>query len=323
MASPNLSELITTTLRNRSKALADNITNNNAILARFKQKGRIRIADGGRDIVEPLEYAENGTAMWYSGYEQLNITPSDVISAATYDWKQCAVAVSISGLEQMQNSGKSQLIDLLRARIGNAERTMANTIATGLYADGTGSSSKEIGGLQLLVADSPSTGTVGGINRANFSFWQNVSFDCSSDGTGAASSTLIQGYMNTVHNRLVRGNDAPDLILADNNYYNFYLGSLQTIQRVTSDTMAKAGFVSLKYMHADVVLDGGVGTLCPDDHMYFLNTNYLHYRPHAQRNMVPLEPERYSTNQDAVVKLIGWMGNMTMSNASLQGVLKA
>ena len=57
--------------------------------------------------------------------------------------------------------------------------------------------------------------------------------------------------------------------------------------------------------------------------MYFLNTNYIFYRPHRDRNMVPLDPDRFSVNQDAMVKLIGWAGNMTLSNGRLQGVLTA
>jgi hypothetical protein len=53
------------------------------------------------------------------------------------------------------------------------------------------------------------------------------------------------------------------------------------------------------------------------------NTKYIHWRPHARRNMVPLDPDRFSVNQDAMVRLIGWAGNMTLSNAFLQGVLGA
>jgi hypothetical protein len=37
--------------------------------------------------------------------------------------------------------------------------------------------------------------------------------------------------------------------------------------------------------------------------------------------MVPLNPDRFATNQDATVKLLAFAGNLTMSNASLQGVL--
>nr|CRH05487.1 Protein of unknown function [Candidatus Magnetococcus massalia] len=128
--------------------------------------------------------------------------------------------------------------------------------------------------------------------------------------------------MNNVWLQLVRGTDRPDIIIADNNYYSLYLESLQSIQRVTSDDMADAGFTSVKFMDADVVFDGGMTVSAPANHMYFLNTNYIKWRPHKDRNMVPLGDKRFSTNQDASVQLIGIAGNMTLSNAQLQGVLK-
>lgn len=322
MTSPNLGELVTHTLRNRSKSLADNVTANNALLLRLNRKGKIKTFSGGRTIVQELAYAENSTFKRYSGYETLDISPSDVFDAAEYSIKQAAVAVSISGLEELQNSGSEQVFDLLEARIENAEATMKNNISADIYSDGTANSSKQITGLQAQIADSPSTGTVGSINRANFSFWRNISYDATTDGGAAATAANIQGYMNTVWVQLVRGTDKPDLIVADNNYYKFYLASLQTIQRVASDEFAQAGFASLKYMGADVVLDGGYSGDAPTNHMYFLNTNYLHWRPHRKRNMVPLNPDRFAVNQDAMVKLIAWAGNLTMSNAFLQGVLK-
>ena len=255
-----------------------------------------------------------------SGYEILNVSPSDVISAAEYDWKQASVAVTISGLEQHQNSGEDAILDLLESRIEVAEKTMQNNLSSDMYSTGTASSGKQIGGLQLLVADTPTSGTVGGISRTTYSFWRNQTFPATTSGGSAASASNIQRYMNTLYQRCSRQTDRPDLILADTNYYNFYLGSLQAIQRIMSDDMAQAGFQSLKYMGADVVFDGGIGGGCPTNHMYMLNTNYLFWQPHRDRNMVPLSQVQ-SINQDATVQLIVWMGNMTMSNAELQGVI--
>jgi hypothetical protein len=143
----------------------------------------------------------------------------------------------------------------------------------------------------------------------------------------------MQSYMNRVYVQLVRGTDKPDLIVADNRYYRFYLESMQAIQRVSSDSMASAGFTSLKYMDSDVVLDGGyggnaataagvgVGGGASTGTMYFLNTNYIFFRPHSNRNFVPIGGERMAVNQDAMVKLIGFAGNMTCSNRFLQGVI--
>lgn len=334
MPSPNLSEIVTTTLRNRSGKLADNVTRNNALLNRLKERGKAKPFSGGRTIVQELEYAMNGTYRRYSGYETLNISPSDVFTAAEFPIRQAAVAVSISGLEMLQNNGKEAIIDLLESRIGNAERTFMNSLSADAYSDGTASG--QITGLQALVASSPTSGTIGGIDRASWTFWQNIAYSAVTNGGAAATSANIQRYMNNVALRLVRGNEGPDLIVADQTYYQLFLESMQAIQRVTDEKSAGLGFTGLKYYGAgrsvDVVLDGGfqgfstdpggVGG-APSSTMYFLNTNYLFYRPHRDRNMVPLDPDRFSVNQDAMVKLIGWAGNMTLSNARLQGVLTA
>lgn len=321
MASPNLSEIVTTTLRNRTGQLADNMLDNNALLNRLKKRGKVVPVSGGRTIVQELEYADNQTFKRYSGYETLNISPSDVFTAAEFDYKQAAVAVSISGLEQLQNSGEEAIINLLASRIRNAEKSLMNGIAADIYSNGTADGGKQIGGLQLLVSKTPTSGTVGGIDRSAWTFWQNKA---TVSGT-AASAANIQERMNLMALSLVRGTDKPDLIVADGNYYNHYLSSLQAIQRITSEDMAGAGFVSLKYFghggSADVVLDGGQGGACPTNTMYFLNTDYIHFRPHKDRNFTPIGDDRYAVNQDAMVKLIGFAGNMTLSNASLQGVL--
>lgn len=322
MANPNIGELLTTAIESRTGELADDVTNNTALLFRLKERGKVKPVSGGTSIYQELQYAENSTFMYYDGYETLNISQQDVITSAEFTWKQAAVSVIISGREEMINSGKERIIELIGARVDNAEATMMNNISAGCYSDGTGSGGKQIGGLQLLVADTPTSGTVGGINRANYSFWRNVSFDATTDGGAAATSANIQSYMNRVYVQLVRNTDRTDLIVADNIYWRLYLESLQAIQRITSDKMGQAGFMSLKYMDADVVLDGGFSGDCPTNHMYFLNTKYIFYRPHRDRNMVVLSPDRFATNQDAHVRILGWMGNMTMSNAALQGVLK-
>lgn len=62
MASPNTSwsEILTTTLYNRTRKVQDNVTKNNALLTRLSSKGKIKSFDGGAAIIEELEYSENG-----------------------------------------------------------------------------------------------------------------------------------------------------------------------------------------------------------------------------------------------------------------------
>lgn len=319
MAVPNLAELVTSTDYSRTRRMSDNVTKMNALMARLKKKGKIKTFSGGRQIMQELEYAENGTVIRFSGYDELDISPSDVFTQAIFDIKQYGVAVSISRLEEIQNHGKEQLIDLLDARIKNAERSLVNTLAVDMYSDGTASSSKQIGGLQLLVPDDPTTGTVGGINRATWTFWRPYLYDLSVNSV-TISATTIQAVMNTTYMNITRGGDHPDLIVADNTYYSYFLASLQNIQRMTNPDLAELGFDNTKFLGADVIFDGGLGGGCPSNRMYFLNTDYIHWRPSEIENFTTSE-ERFSVNQLAMVKLISWAGNMTLSNASLQAVV--
>ena len=315
--SPNstYTEIVTTTLAGYSKTMADNVTNNNALLRHIDSKGNKSPATG-RTIVQELEYATNSTTKWYSGYEVLDTSTSNVFTAAEFNYKQLAGNVVISGLEQVENSGPEQIFNLLKSRIRNLEKSLKNTMATALYADGTGTDSKELGGLQLVVPGTVGN-TVGGINSTTYSFWQNQVYDFSTEGV-TASATTIQTAMNTLWLACIRGADRPDVIVGDTNYFGFYWSSLQTNQRFTSDESASAGFMNLMFMDAPVYYDDQ----CPTDKIYMLNTDYLFLRYAEGREFVPLG-EKASVNQDALVMPVAWAGNMTVSNRARQGVIQA
>jgi hypothetical protein len=129
--------------------------------------------------------------------------------------------------------------------------------------------------------------------------------------------------MNKAFLKVTRGTDKPKLIIADNNYFSLYWSSLQAIQRIQRTDRGAIGFQELEFAGVPVIADGGYGGNAPtgnlsSSRMYFLNTDYMFLRPFAGRNMAPIGGDRESVNQDAIVKLTGWAGNMTMSNAFLQ-----
>src|SRR5689334_22790395 len=84
--------------------LVDNIFDTDALLARLKKSSTMKI-DGGERIMQPLNYAQNTAGGWYSGAQTLDTTDNDVITAAEYTWKQLYQNISISGLDEMKNSG--------------------------------------------------------------------------------------------------------------------------------------------------------------------------------------------------------------------------
>lgn len=323
MASPNstFTEMVTTTLRDHRKELADNVLLHNALLRRLMKKSRVN-SDGGYEIVCPLEYAENSTYQRYSGFDLLNIGVSDVLSAAKFDWKQQAVHVVASGLELRQNSGKNAMIKLVKSRLKNAISTMKNQFSSDCWSDGT--ATNQINGLQALISDA-GTGTVGGINSTTFTFWksrlQSAAAPIQGGGAITPSKTTIQSLMLPLWLQLTRGEDVPDLIIADDTYFTYYEESLTDVKRYMSSDEGKGGFISLKYKSADVLYDSS-GSGIPDAHMYFINTDYLDLTTHEDAFMSTLD-KKFSTNQDAEVIPIISMDNLTVSNRSLQGLIKA
>jgi len=322
-ANSAITDIIATTIQSRSGVLADNLTQNNAILQRLQQKGNVNPFSGGSVILQEIMYNDTTTnnANSYSGYEVLNIAPDSPISAAQFSITQYADAVTMSGLEMLQNSSKEAIIDLLDGRMQVSEARLLNRISGDLYLDGTGNGGKNITGLGAAIPDVATSGVYGGIDRANWTFWRPTV----TSGTTVTALNIL-GLMTSTAIQLVRGTDKADLIIADNNFYSLYVQALQAIQRITSEESGAAGFASLKFYgggtSADVVLGGGVGGQATSNHMFFLNTDYIFFRPHKDRNFVPIGGERQAINQDAVVKLLGWAGNLTCSNQQLQGLLK-
>lgn len=326
MASPNatFTELVSTTFRKHGKSFVDNVSKNNAMLAYIMRSGQMETIDGGLSIVKPLDYGSNSTYQRYSGYDVLNVSASDVLSSAEFQWRQIAINVVASGLEMRINKGDSLIIKLVKSRIKNAIRTFKNNFSADLYSDGT--LANQIGGLQALVSDL-GTGTVGGIDSAAFPFWKSVVQSAAAplQGGGAITvspTTIEAGMMLPLYLQLTRGDDQPNLIVASNDYYTFFEASQASLKRYSNDsnTKATAGFVSLRYKKADVIFDGGSGI--PTSHMYFLNTDYIDVVVHEDANMTVLD-EVKPYNQDAAVVPVLWMGNLTVSNRSLQGVAKA
>jgi hypothetical protein len=329
MASPGQSslfttftELVTTTYRNHKKEVADNVSNHNALFRRLTQKGKVRREDGGLSIVESLEYAENSTYTRYSGYDPLNVDAVDVLSAAEYPWRQVSVNVAASGLEIRSNSGENRIVNMVKAKIKNAQKSMANGLASDLYS--AGSLSNQIAGLQAVIADA-GTGTVGGIVSGTYTWWQNTVQLSSAPLQGGsaitAGSTTIESLMLPLYLRLTRGADHPDLIVMDESYYTFFEQSQSSLKRYAPEDDGQAGMVAMKYKNADVFHDSSASGISAS-HGYFINTDYLSVVVHQDADM-EIMPELRSINQDAVVVPIIWQGNLVCSNRALQGVMKA
>ena len=317
MTSPNstFTEMVTTTLRNHRRELTDNVSGHNAFIRLLKDKGKIQTEDGGYEIVRPLEYAENSTFQRYSGYDTLNVSASDVLSAAKYDWAQSAIHVTASGREVRMNNGPERMINLVKARIKNAMNTAANNMSVDIYSDGA--LSNQMGGLSLIL-QAAGTGTVGGIVSGTYTFWLNQYKEVA--GTNTWSKSTIKGEMNALWLNCVRGKDMPDLLISSHDFYAAYEENLQDLQRYSDAKTAMAGFESLKYKSANVIFDHNSNFGTTAEKMFFLNTDYLYLVQHPEAQWTE-DDEKKPTNQDAVVIPMYFMGQLVCTNRNVQGYL--
>lgn len=332
MAEPGLSEIITTTLRRRQKMLRDNITNNNAVLKSMKQYGGLKTLDGGYTILEEVLYQQNANFVRYAGAQILPTAYNPTMTSFEYAWKQFGISIVMDGLDKRMNSGAERSINLMDGRIEAAEFTLENNYNSDILSDGTADGGKQIGGLALGISKTPTVGSLGGIDRSTTSgaFAQNFKFDTINDTTGGApggvatSSSNIKTYYNYCINSTTRGKDKVKLLLAGQSHYEALQGAMQAIQIVQKADSADAGYNSLSYMGIPVEMGGGVNfggqSLVQTDLTYGINTKFTKINVHKDADMEPL-PQTQSLNQDAEVKLIVWMGNMTFSAPKLNFVM--
>lgn len=316
-ANSTFTELVTTTFRKHRAQVKDNLSLRIALLKYMKRRGNYRLEDGGLTIATPLDYASNNTYQRYSDWDILNISQSDVLSAAEYQWRQVAINVVASGRELLINSGESQIINLAKSRIKNAIRTFNNTFSSDLYS--SGALANQVNGLQAIIADT-NTNSVGGIDANIWTFWRNSVLDASDTVTTISATNIEHGCMLPLWLTIDRGpDDQPDLIVMDSVYYALFEASQSSMKRYNDVSTGTAGFVTLKYKNADVIYDGASGI--PASHAYFINTNYLELVAHKDADMEEL-PALHPVNQHGQVIPIIWMGNLVCSNRFLQGVIK-
>lgn len=319
MATPSavFSEMVTTTWQNQRKNVMDAVSKHTVLYNLLQKKGNKIMVPGGNTIVQPIEYAENGTYQRYSGYDTLNINPSEVFTSVEYPWKSIAMHITASGEELRKNSGKHQIVNLAKSRMKNAITSFRNNFSSDLYSDGT--LPKQISGLQALIADS-GTGTVGGIDSGAWPFWANFVQTNTAPIQGGSAVTLsastIYSQMRALYMRMTRNGESPDRIIADFNYFSMFEDSLLDRKRYTGES-AEAGFMSLKFHGAEVVYDGNSGI--PANHMYFLISDYLQLCVHPDADLTEVGGMR-PLQQDASVTPILWMGNLITTNRGRLGV---
>ena len=300
----------------------DNIFDSRALFHALGEDGFKEQADGGSQIEMSLEYATNTTFKSYGELEELDTTRIDVFDAARYAWKISAGTVVWSDLEQLRAQVSNRKYDVIKEKLENGKDSLIDTLNTQMWSDGTGNSSKDIGGLQLLVSTTPTTGSVGGINRANFSFWRNQ------QTSGAQSSSdfdNLRSSMRSIYAQCSRGgvNDVPTAAITTRTVFLGYQSLLVPNERFAKESKPRGGDLgwkqdAIQFNGADVFYDEDA----PSGNLYFVNPKFLKvvYLKGAWMKMKDkIEPY----NQLAAVQRVFTIANMATNNSRRLGVVSS
>lgn len=307
MANPNFDQILATTLNNHLDKLEDNVFSARPLFHFLKEAGQIRMEDGGAKIVLPLIHAENAASGVYTDRDALSTTVSTGLTAAEFNWKQYYSTITISGREEFINNGTEQIINLLEAKVMQAEETIAENLDEMFFGSAAGAN--DWNGLGNLIEGHPNDTTIGGINPQSNAYWASYRV------TGADTALTIP-IMTTAFNTVTVGADSPKVILTTQALYEKYESLLQPQARYTSMETADAGFQNLLFKNAPVTYD----TYCPAKRVYFVNPKYLRLVGHSDvwfKTTPFIRPE----NVDAKFAQILLAGNLVVSNRKRQGVI--
>jgi hypothetical protein len=307
MANANYDALLSTTLANYRDSFTDNIFSAQPFVAWLKRKDKIRLVSGGAKILEQLMYALNSTAGSYAGYDTIATTPQTGLSAAEFAWGQFAVTVAINGLEEAQNNGEAEVIDLLDSKVKQAEMTAAEKMDQMFFLDGTGNTNKDWLGLAAIVG---TTNTVGNIDGNAQTWWRSY--------VESTAGPLSLADLTKAYNSVSKGNDTPDFGLTTQTLFEKYEALLQPQLRFTDSTTADGGFQNLLFKTMPLMFD----VYCQSGVVYVLNSKYLKLVGHRDRWFTNT-PFVRPNNQDARYSQILSYGQLTVSNRARQGKLTA
>lgn len=311
MGSTVIETVLHSTLEKSRKKLMFAAVKANALYAYAMANNKVEYEDGGREISNPLIFGRNPNVTSYEYYDTLPIAQTNEFNTARYGWGRVAGSVIISEQEIDENRGAAEIFKILKGKMQALEESIKEKFQTYLYGAGTG---KDPNGLALCIPDDPTTGTLGGINRATEPQWRTMA----KDYNGSLTYQNIEEEFDDILLDMKQGkNEKPDLILCGRNIYKMYRKAVRDKISILADgTYAGKKMYDLGF---DGVSFGGITMIydedCPSDKAYFINSTYLKMHVLKHVNMKVKELAAPWT-QDCIGRRIIWQGQMCLWKAN-------
>lgn len=319
-----LNDLIASTLESKHKTIVDQIRNKSDYFRAIERKGYIKKITGGSEgrkvIVGDNDSATTQRKQGVGGAPAtLSLSYADDMNTLYFDWAQYFDEIVLAKDTILCASGPEAVIDYVMSKVELAKGRHATAISRDLV--GLQSSTLGMLGLQDLIADDPTTGSIGGIDRSTNTWARNQMVDAS-DLSITPSATTIEGLFHLMMTKLKIDGNKPELIVCDSVFYSYFREATRGREMYINTGNGDSNF-SLKFDGVEVVED--TSTTMPASHAYFISPNTIKYEVQRDRWM----SRRFAgigldiSNQDAYVQGIESMICAQNHEPRKTGVLKA
>lgn len=302
------------------KQVVDNVYNSNILTFRLLARNK-KVFEGGFQIEVPIAWSHFAAGGYYSGFDLLDVTPSDTIKNAAFDFKMAEVPVSVDGATLIRVNSPEAVVNFLGQYFAQAESELADILGIGVFSDAV-SNPKVIDGIQGAIDNGAVAATYGGLSRAANAFWNAQ--------VAAAVAPLTFPQLQQVFGNTTMGGRRPTLLVGTQPIYNI-IWALSTGVNSTSGVpgqafpvqaggedvqLAQAGFSNILFNGVPLVVDSH----CPAGNLFLINEEYLSLYVNPNRDFF-LRDFDAPVNQDAYTSLVLWAGNLVCSNVLRQGKL--
>lgn len=296
-------------------------------------------------IVEQLRKSYGSNFQWFNGSSVVTYNKRSTLEQANYAWRSCHDGLALdedrlaqNGIIITDDSGPSNASQAEKIQLTNIFEEQSEVLRLGfqeqfsyqLHLDGT-QNSDAVAGLDSLVSLTPTTGTVGGIDRsvASNAYWRN---NVATGLTTTTTTGTILNQMEVGYRNCMRNGGRPDLIIAGSyfvdGYRNFVLNTFGRMDFGPANRKrVEGGTEVLTFQGIDIQwspefqeLDSRFAPATAwEKRCYMLNTQTITLRPLQGHDMKTRKPPRAYDRYEYYWGLT-WRGALTMNRANANAV---
>lgn len=320
----------------------DQIATERPLLKKLME-GRKTFLGAKQNVVENVRKTYGSNFAWAYGEDAVAFNKRNTTEQAAFPWRRAVDGLYLDydrlfgagikvregdrGAFKLEQNEKVQLLNLLDEQMESLKEGFMQKLDLELHRDGT-QDADAIAGLDVLVSTAPTTGVVGGLDRASATYWRNHAETGIQTGTVGA----LAQKMELAWRKNIKNGGSPNFILAGGKFIDAYRKEIVVTNQANASAVKTldAGVGSgvntgLYFKGVEIIWDPQFEELDAlttpavewEKRCYFLNTKFMKYRDDDMDIVTPIRPHDVL----AMYAMVNLRCALSLSRSNAQSVL--